>query len=338
VKRCPFVSVIVAVRNDEKYIKECLDSLTGQDYPAGRYEILVVDGRSMDGTREIVANYSKVHHNVRSIDNPRINAAAGRNIGIAEARGKILIMFSGHAYAERNFISNLALKLAACDEFVVGVGCGHETPPGDPYIARSIGLAMGSRFGGYGTTFLRESGEKFVDSIAFTAYRKDVFEKVGPHDERFVVGQDGELNLRIKKAGYRLLYTPETIVYHHKKDSILKFFKHMFEYGRARAKMLKKHRGSFRPIYIFPSLFVLTLIFLGLLSPLHRFIFYMFLLLVGAYLACALASAALVSSKHGLKFMALLPAIYFIEHIGYGLGFLSGYLGGGQVGQGRAAG
>jgi glycosyltransferase involved in cell wall biosynthesis len=56
----PFVSVIVAVRNEEKHIRECLDSLLAQDYPRGRYEVLVVDGQSTDGTREIVEGFASI--------------------------------------------------------------------------------------------------------------------------------------------------------------------------------------------------------------------------------------------------------------------------------------
>jgi len=319
----PFVSVIVAVRNEEKYIRECLDSLIAQDYLRDRYEVLIVDGRSADGTREIVEGYAKTHPNIKLVDNPRVNAAAGRNIGIKEARGEVLIMFSGHARAEGNFISTLTSKLAACDSSVAGVGCGHETPPDAPFIAKSIGLVMGSRFGGYGTTFPRGGEERFVDSIAFTAYRREIFERVGLHDERFVVGQDGELNLRIKKAGYRLLYTPKTMAHHHKKDSLSKFSKQMFNYGVARAKMIRKHPDTSRALYFMPSLFVLALIFLSILSLFIHVVVYPFLVVICAYFVCALISSAAIAWKHGVGYLAL-PIVYFIEHAAYGLGFLWG--------------
>jgi len=321
-KEHPFITVIVAVRNEEKYIRECLDSLMAQDYPLDRYEVLIVDGRSTDGTRKIVESYAKTHKNVKLVDNPRVNAAAGRNIGIAEARGEVLIMFSGHARAEGNFISTLTLKLMASDSSVAGVGCGFEIPPDDIFIARSVGLAMGSRFGGYGTTFQRREKEQFVDS-SITAYRKGIFEEVGLHDEKFVVGQDGELNLRIRKAGHKFLYTPKTTVYHHKRGSLSKFFKQMFNYGVARMRMIKKHPDTLKVLYLAPSLFVLALIFFGALSLFSRVAFYLFLIVICTYFACALISSAVIARRHGAKYMVI-PIIYFIEHVGYGLGFLRG--------------
>lgn len=83
------VSVVVPVRNEEGYIEECLSSLVNQDYPQDSYEILVVDGRSEDRTRNMVRELMQTHKNIRLIDNPEINVSAGKRIGFKEARGDL---------------------------------------------------------------------------------------------------------------------------------------------------------------------------------------------------------------------------------------------------------
>ncbi|KXB03729.1 hypothetical protein AKJ48_03660, partial [candidate division MSBL1 archaeon SCGC-AAA261O19] len=218
----PLASVFIPVRNEEEHIEECLNSLVNQDYPNDKYEIVIVDGKSEDQTREIVKKFMKQHDNIRLIENPELNVSAGRRIGVEESRGKYVIAFSGHSYADRDFIRKVVTRLEKADEEIAGVGCRHETPPGDSSTARAIGLAMSSTFGGAGTTFKQPEKEQVVDSVAFTAYRKKVVDEVGgpsdPDLER--TGNDAELNLRIKEAGYKLLYIPDTTAYHHKKESL----------------------------------------------------------------------------------------------------------------------
>ncbi len=332
-KKTPLVSVVVPVRNEERYIGECLRSLMGQDYPKGKYEVLVVDGRSEDRTRDIVGKFMKRHRNIRLIENPELNVSAGRDVGFRNASGEIVVSFSGHSYADRDFLSKLVSRLVKSDESVAGVGCRHETPASDPPTARAIGLVTSSAFGGMGTTFKNPEEEQVVDSVAFTVYRKKVIEEVGgPSDpELGCTGNDAELNLRIKEAGYKLLYTPDTTAYHHKRAGIYNFFRWVFNYGVARAKIVRKHRRSAKLIHALPSIFIIGLVLTGILSFFSRVFFFLFLFALGAYFLSALGSSVMVSRGYGPKYVPRLLLVYFVEHVGYGLGFLYGVLGGNFV-------
>lgn len=329
VEEDPKASVFMPVRNEEKYIEESLDSLMNQDYPDEKYEVVVVDGMSEDRTREIVENYMERHDNIRLVENPELNVSEGRRIGVEESRGKYVIAFSGHSYADQDFIRKLVERLEGADEEIAGVGCRHETPEEDSDTAKAIGLAMGSVFGGAGTTFRHPEEEQVMDSIAFTCYRKDVVEEVGgpsnPELER--TGNDAEFNLRIKEAGYKLLYIPDTKAYHHKKGDLSGFFKWSMNYGIARAKIIDMHGWEGSKVYVLPTLLVLGLVGSGVLSLFFWVFEWLFLLGVGGYLVSALISSASVSKRYGFSFVPKVFAAYLEEHFGYGLGFLAGLLG-----------
>src|SRR5262249_15316113 len=66
----PFVSVIMPVRNERKFIEASLGAVLRQDYPSERTEIIVADGMSTDGTRDIVRSHQISRPNLRMIDNP----------------------------------------------------------------------------------------------------------------------------------------------------------------------------------------------------------------------------------------------------------------------------
>jgi GT2 family glycosyltransferase len=170
------------------------------------------------------------------------------------------------------------------------------------------------------------SQELYVDSIAFTAYRKPILHKIGLFDPDFgVCGDDGELNYRLKKAGYKLLYTPDTVVYHHRRASLSRFFKQMYRYGWAAARRCKKHPDSIRVIYFMPSLFVSALFLLPLLAGLNWYFIYVLALMLFAYFSVALGSALIIVLTHkDWRYTFLCPIIYFVEHFAYGLGFFHG--------------
>src|SRR5438067_2324130 len=92
----PLVSVVLPIRNEAAYIARSLDAVLAQDYPTDRLEILVVDGMSIDRTREIVRQFQAVHPNLRLIDNPGRIVPTGLNAALAVARGDFIVRVDGH--------------------------------------------------------------------------------------------------------------------------------------------------------------------------------------------------------------------------------------------------
>jgi len=118
-----FISVIVPVRNEAKFIERTLSQLVTQDYDSQRFEVLVVDGQSTDGTPDLVAQIAAQHQNVRLFSNPRRLSSAARNFAIREARGDVVVIVDGHCEIEDDqYMSKLA---AASDGSGAGVELNH---------------------------------------------------------------------------------------------------------------------------------------------------------------------------------------------------------------------
>ncbi|HUW14455.1 MAG TPA: glycosyltransferase, partial [Anaerolineae bacterium] len=166
----PLVSAIVAMRNEESFIEKCLNSLAEQDYPPDLLEILVVDGRSTDRSREIVSAMQQSMPNLRLLDNERRISPVAFNIGIREARGEVLTIISAHCYLAPDYVSRCVEYLAKTGADCVG---GPIETIGETDTARAIALAMSSPFGVGDALFRYSDREQYVDTLAFGAYRRD---------------------------------------------------------------------------------------------------------------------------------------------------------------------
>ena len=110
-----FISVIIPVRNESRFIEQTLTELVDQDYAPDRFEILVVDGQSTDGTPDLVARFAAGRPNVRLFDNPRRLSSAARNIAIRHAGHRVpaadhvVLLIDGHCgLADRRYLQKLA--------------------------------------------------------------------------------------------------------------------------------------------------------------------------------------------------------------------------------------
>jgi glycosyltransferase involved in cell wall biosynthesis len=138
------VSVILPVRNEEKYISFCLDSILAQDYPSDLVEILVVDGMSDDGTRGILETYASKHKNIKIIDNHRKITPCAFNIGIKNSRGAVITIVSAHSTIFKDYISKCVEYLDKTGADDVG---GAMRAVGTTYKSKAIAFAYNSPFG-----------------------------------------------------------------------------------------------------------------------------------------------------------------------------------------------
>jgi len=323
-KYYPKVSFIIPARNEAKFVEDCLQSLLSLDYPKEKVEILFAEGNSSDGTRKILERYSKKYESIKIFDNPKGNTAVGRNICIKNATGEMIMDFSAHAIAPKNLLKVLVPKLLSQPDDVVGVGCSNISPEKQNFVGKVSGAAFLGFMAGSGI-FMQNTvfdEERFVEHMAFTLYRREIFDKVGPFDPDFWCGQDAELDIRIKKAGYKILYTPEVRVKHYKRHTSRDLFRQMYRYGIARVKMVKKHPSTTKIFHFLPSSFIGGTIFMVLLWTLN-IIPSIFLLLFGLlYLSLCFISTARVSRNP----LVIISSVFFylLITIGYGLGFIRG--------------
>lgn len=310
------------VLNEEKTISECLDTLLHLDYPKDKVEIVIAYGNSTDSTNDILEDYANKYDNIKIYPNNTGNTAIGRNICLKHSTGKYIMNYSGHAIAESNLLKVLSSKLENASENVVSVGCSNITPKkGQSTIGRLSGFVFESIIGGKGFFVQNESYDKeqYVDHISFALYKKDKMEKF---DEFFWCGQDAELDLRLTKKGYKILYTPETRVYHHKRETIKSLFQQMYKYGFARSKMGKKHKNAVKLQHFVGSFFVLLVIIvllMGIFIHPSIFLFSIVMYYIGVMIV-------LVKKDMNILEFLLTPYIALSIHFGYGLGFLKGLL------------
>lgn len=320
-KMQPFVSIVVGIRNEERYIEECILSLLDLDYPKESYEIIIVDGMSTDNTRKLVQKYP-----VQLLSNEKINVAAARNLGVKKAKGDFVAFTDGDCKVDKLWLQTLVKEMQQAPEDVACVGGPNLIFDTDPVFARVVGYAQETLLGSGGSAQCHGYQKKqYVQSIpncnAF--YKKSVIEEVGYFDEYFVLGQDGDLNFRIGKAGYKFLFVPEAKVWHHRRGTIKTFSVRMFKYGAWMAELFKKHREIVRwYAFLPPMAIVFTLIVL--LSPFKSLILFMLLaVLTVLYIMLVTFSAFQVISKMRSLNGLLAVVIFPVQHLMYGFGVLS---------------
>jgi len=253
--------------NEREAVGRCIGSLLEQNYPAQRIEILVVDGQSTDGSREYVEEITRKFSNVRLLNNPARSTPKGLNIGIHHAQGEIVIILGAHTYVEKSFV-----RLNVEYMRKLGVKCvgGTQVNMGETYLQMAIGAAMSSPFGIASAPYRFQKKEKYVDTVVYAAYRREVFDEVGYFDEELFISEDAELNWRIRKAGHRIFFTPRIVSYYFHRKTIPQVIKQFFRYGILRINVVKKHPDAFKMRHGIPPTFVLSIIatlLLGLTNP-----------------------------------------------------------------------
>ncbi len=313
------VTVVVPMRNEEAYIAKCLRSIVEQDYPRDSLEVLVVDGLSDDRSREIVKEFRQEHPSIRLLDNPHRIVPTAMNIGIKEAEGEVIIRVDGHCRLAPDYISQCVRYLGE-----KGVDCvgGAIESIGQTPMARAISLAMSSPFGVGDAYFRYAQKERYVDTLAFGAYKREVFNRIGLFDEELVRNQDYELNYRLRKAGGKILLTPAIKSHYYTRSSLRKLWSQYFQYGFWKMQMLRKHPRSVRIRQLVPPLFVLVLLLSGALSAISSLAAWVFALVITSYLSLSLAFSFSIAARRGWRYLPILPVIFACLHLSWGLGFL----------------
>jgi succinoglycan biosynthesis protein ExoA len=320
----PTVTVVVPCRNERNFIAPCVGALLEQrDLPA-RYEILVVDGMSDDGTRQILGAMAAQDPRVRILDNPRRIVSTALNIGIGASTSDVIIRVDGHTRVAPDFVRACLQLLAEHPEaWIVGGPIVHR---GRTAFARGVALAMSSWFGVGGALHRREDYEGYAESAVFPALRRRVFARIGLFDEALVRNQDDEFNFRITAAGGRIFISPRVKHEYYVRERLSALFRQYLQYGYWKVQVMRKHRRVIAPRHLVPVAFVgtaLASLVGGLLVPMP--IKPIMLAPLGAYatLAGAFFAVAMARSRNP-RIAASATLAGTTMHIAYGLGTLLG--------------
>ncbi len=315
----PSVSVVIPMLDEIDWIETCIDGLGSQDYPLDHLEVLIVDGGSTDGSRELVEKLAVERDWLHLVDNPDRKASAAFNRGIEASTGDIVCIVGAHAAVGPDFV---ARSVRALDQTGAGGVGGQLLHEGVDPVQQAIGLAMTSRLG-MASPFRYSTERAEVDTIGHPAYRREVLDEVGPFDESLERNSDYELNHRIRSAGYVLVFDPEIVTRYRPRSTLSALARQFYDYGLGKADVARSHPDSMQPRHWVAPLATIGLAAAPLLATTR---WGRKLVLAGAlgYLG-VLATAVVLSrpDEHDadpLTFVAAFP----VMHLTWGAGFLRG--------------
>ena len=313
----PLVSIVMPCLNEYGYIEACLDSVRRQDYPAEQLEILVADGGSVDGTRDVLARLAREDARIRLIENPHRLQACGMNAGIRAASGDVIVRMDVHCEYAPDYVRRCVEVLARSGAENVG---GAQRARARTPFQRALCAALQSPLGVGGARYRSAANEGFVDTVFLGAFPRRAFETVGLYDRRAFTNEDAELNQRILQAGGRVYLSRDIVVHYFPRDSFRALGRQYFRYGVGRARTIVKHARLRSVRSALPFLMLATgLALMGIpaLRPIAPWAF-------GAYALSSLIEAVRVGRMYGAPTVGRVALIFPVLHVCHGMGFAVG--------------
>jgi succinoglycan biosynthesis protein ExoA len=330
------ISVLVPCRNEKLHIREFLDSLAAQELDPGcELEILVADGMSDDGTRDVLRDYAAQTRTVpiavpiivRVIDNPGRIVSTGLNAAILASRGEIIIRMDAHTVYAQDYIRECVRAMQTSGADNVG---GPWVASGRGLLGRAIAAAFRVPFCTGGGKAHDATYEGEVDTVYLGCWARSVFDKAGLFDPDLVRNQDDEFNFRLKLAGGRIWQSPRIKSSYTPRASLKGLFRQYLQYGFWKVAVMRKHRSVASWRHLVPVMFVLANIVLAaavaIPSPVRPYALAAWAAMLAVYLCAALVAAARVARQDGWEILPVLPVVFFTYHLSYGFGFLCGLL------------
>jgi len=316
------ISVVIPCRNEERYIKSCIEAVLASDYGAGNLEVIVVDGMSDDKTREIVKDESAKHSNVSLVDNTAKLTPFAFNLGINKASGNYIAIVGARHIISANYLSACVGILNSDTKIVCAGGMVDNVYENE--TSRLIATAMASPFGVGGGNFRIKREDAFVDTVGTPVYKADVFKDIGLFDEELARNQDDDFNFRVIKKGYEIFITAKATIRYFVRASYKNLFRQYYQYGYWKVYVNKKHKTVTTLRQLGPIGLILFLIFGGIAVLINKMFLFIYLPLLMLYVSMAFV-AAIVNSKRA-KELPLLLLAFFTLHSSYGLGYLQGII------------
>jgi succinoglycan biosynthesis protein ExoA len=323
IETLPSVDVVVPAFNEEGHVDRCLDAILAQDYPPDRYRVWVVDAGSTDETARVVRERAARDGRLALVNGSgRLNAAQACNLGIQQGSSELVARVDAHTYLYPDYLRRAAELLAEEGPTVCCVGAQPEQVGETPF-GEAVAIARGSSFGVGSSVYADQRTRAEVDTIQAGVYRRAPLEEVGGFRTDMLVGEDEELNWRLKKAGYKLILDTSVRFVYTTRSSWSAVFRQHRNYGQSRVRVLAAHPDFLRPYHLAPPGLVALLAGLVLAAPFSRRARRGLLALVAAYGAGASAASISASSSRPElipRLIACFPAL----HLGYGAGMIEG--------------
>ena len=321
------VSFIIVAYNAEKYLENSLNSLLLQDYDLKKIEVILVDSVSSDHTKSVMMDFQKKHldkfYNILVLDNIHKTLPYGWNVALSKASGDAIVRVDAHSKFPENFVSN-NVKEIENGENIVG---GHRISITDSKSKwqKMLLIAEESLFGSGIAKYRRQNKREYVNTLAHAMYRKKVFDEVGPYNVNLSRTEDNEMHYRMRKAGYKFLLSPDVISYHCARNTLNGMIKQKYGNGKWIGITMYYCPKCFSLYHFVPLIFVLGIIFSVIMFLFNIPVF--LYALASSYLLFNILNLMGIIFHNGFHLeYFLLPFIFLLLHLVYGLGTIIGLI------------
>jgi succinoglycan biosynthesis protein ExoA len=316
----PFLSVIIPVLNERVCLPLLLSDLSLQEYPQDRWEIIVADGGSVDGTIDFVRSASAHHPIALSlIPNPGKRSSSGRNAGIKASQGEIVVFIDGHTR-----VHNTRLLVRVAELFATTVAdclCRAQPLVGAPgsWWSERIAETRASRFGhGSGSLIYDDSFSGLCDPRSSGAiYRRVLFDSLGGYDESFDACEDVEFNTRLWLSGRTAYAHPDLAIDYQARSTIGGLWLQMVRYGRGRVRLARKHPSERGIRSLAPALLVIMM-----MTSAGTWLTWIFALPLISYVSAVIVLAGVTAWSQRRRSALAAAVILPVIHLGLGTGML----------------
>ncbi|OII38341.1 glycosyl transferase family 2 [Curtobacterium sp. MMLR14_010] len=330
-QRLPGVSYVMPVLNEVTEVRAAVASLLDQDY-AGPFEVVLALGPSIDGTNELVAEMSAADPRIRAVDNPVGSTPAGLNVAIRASEHPVVVRVDAHSVLPPDYTRIAVRTLTESGADNVG---GIMRAEGRTPFEKAVALAYGSRVGLGGTPHHVGGQAGPAETAYLGVFRRDRLFAVGLFDEGIKRGQDWELNRRLRTTGGTVWFTPELVVTYRPRPSLKRLIRQFVATGLWRGELARRFPAGNGLRYFVPPVMVAGL-GLGLVAGIVGVIgaalgsgaawALLGFVVPAVYLVFVVVGALAVSRRSDAATRAWLLVVLPCIHIGWGVGFIVGFL------------
>jgi glycosyltransferase involved in cell wall biosynthesis len=320
----PFVSVIIPLYNEEKYIRNCLESVLNQTYPEQCIEVILISDNSTDGTDEIIQNYSHKYDLIKVFKNEFRKGITGAiNTGIIKSSGEYIVRLDAHTTIPENYIY-VIINYFLRDKNI-SIVSGLINPVSSSYTGDAISFCLSSAFAIGDARLYHYKKNIYANRGYLGSFKKEELIKLGSYDINLSGADDFDVFYRYRKAGKKILVTPDIKVKYFCRNNLLLLFRQYFYYGVTKVCLFKKYKKVLSIKAIIPALFLLLFILLLFSSIFVYGHEILFLSLTFFYVLVNLYFSLKISINKGMKYLFILPLVFLTFHISHALGFLYGF-------------
>jgi succinoglycan biosynthesis protein ExoA len=327
----PGVSYVMPVLNEVTEVRAAVASLLDQDY-SGVFEVILALGPSIDGTNELVAEMSAADPRIKAIDNPVGSTPAGLNVAIRASVHPVVVRVDAHSVLPPDYTRIAVRTLLESGADNVG---GIMRAEGRSPFERAVALAYGSRVGLGGTPHHVGGTAGPAETAYLGVFRRDRLFEVGLFDEGIKRGQDWELNRRLRQTGGTVWFTPELVVTYRPRPSLKRLVRQFVATGLWRGELARRFPANNGLRYFVPPAMVAAMA-VGILAGIVGVIgaalgspvawALLGFAVPAVYLLFVIVGSVAVARRSGVATFLWLLVVLPCIHVGWGLGFIIGFL------------